>query len=245
MDDKFLKGKVALITGGGSGLGAAICQSLASYGATIIVADINEKAATGVATAMHESWGNAVSWAHLDITDPDNAEVLIKFIKEKYQKLDILVNNAGIDLTLPVEELPVDGWKKVIDVNLTGAFIMSQLAFGLMADNPEGGNIINICSTASKMIWPNASAYHASKWGLLGLSHALYVEGKEKNINVSAIIAGGMRTPFILERFPDTDPNKLQDPKHVAETIAYILSLPKEVVIPEMMVMPQKESSWY
>jgi len=244
MNGEFLKGKVAIITGGGSGLGAAICQVLDGYGATIVVVDINEKAAASVVSAINKTCGDAVS-CNLDITDPDSAEVLIKFIKEKYQKLDILVNNAGIDLTLPVEELPVDGWKKVIDVNLTGAFIMSQLAFGLMADNPEGGNIINICSTASKMIWPNASAYHASKWGLLGLSHALYVEGKEKNINVSAIIAGGMRTPFILERFPDTDPNKLQDPKHVAETIAYILSLPKEVVIPEMMVMPQKESSWY
>jgi NAD(P)-dependent dehydrogenase (short-subunit alcohol dehydrogenase family) len=244
MDDKFLKGKVAIATGGGSGLGAAICQSLANYGATVVVADINEEAAESVTGKITKEGGDALC-CELDITASDSAEVLMKFIKQRYKKLDILVNNAGIDLTLPVEELPVDGWKKVIDVNLTGAFIMSQLAFGLMADNPGGGNIINICSTASKMIWLNASAYHASKWGLLGLSHALYVEGKEKNINVSAIIAGGMRTPFILERFPDTDPNKLQDPKHVAETIAYILSLPKEVVIPEMMVMPQKESSWY
>jgi NAD(P)-dependent dehydrogenase (short-subunit alcohol dehydrogenase family) len=243
MDDKFLKGKVAIATGGGSGLGQLSANLLANYGATVVVADINEEAAESVGKITKEG-GDALC-CELDITASDSAEVLMKFIKQRYKKLDILVNNAGIDLTLPVEELPVDGWKKVIDVNLTGAFIMSQLAFGLMADNPEGGNIINICSTASKMIWPNASAYHASKWGLLGLSHALYVEGKEKNINVSAIIAGGMRTPFILERFPDTDPNKLQDPKHVAETIAYILSLPKEVVIPEMMVMPQKESSWY
>ena len=244
MDDKFLKGKVAIITGGGSGLGAAICQSLAGYGATVLVVDINEGAAESVVNTINEEGGDALCCV-VDIAHADSAAELIEFIQEYYKKLDILINNAGIDKTLPVEELSIHEWRKVIDVNLTGAFIMSQLAFGLMADNPEGGNIINICSTASKMIWPNASAYHASKWGLLGLSHALYVEGKEKNINVSAIIAGGMRTPFILERFPDTDPNKLQDPKHVAETITYILSLPKEVVIPEMMVMPQKESSWY
>jgi NAD(P)-dependent dehydrogenase (short-subunit alcohol dehydrogenase family) len=244
MNGEFLKGKVAIITGGGSGLGAAISQSLAGYGASVIVGDVNYKAAAAVANAINEDEGDALG-CNLDVTSTSSAAMLMAFIKQNHKKLDILINNAGVDLTTSVEELPVDGWKKVIDVNLTGAFIMSQLAFGLMTGNSGGGNIINICSTASKMIWPNASAYHASKWGLLGLSHALYVEGKEKNINVSAIIAGGMRTPFILERFPDTDPNKLQDPKHVAETIAYILSLPKEVVIPEIMVMPQKESSWY
>jgi NAD(P)-dependent dehydrogenase (short-subunit alcohol dehydrogenase family) len=244
MDGKFLKGKVAIVTGGGSGLGAAICQSLAGYGATVLVVDINEDAAESVVNTINEEGGDALCCV-VDIAHADSAVELIEFTQECYKKLDILINNAGIDKTLPVEELSIHEWRKVIDVNLTGTFIMSQLAFGLMASNPEGGNIINICSTASKMIWPNASAYHASKWGLLGFSHALYVEGKEKNINVSAIIAGGMRTPFILERFPDTDPNKLQDPKHVAQTIAYILSLPKEVVIPEMMVIPQKESSWY
>jgi NAD(P)-dependent dehydrogenase (short-subunit alcohol dehydrogenase family) len=244
MDDKFLKGKVAIVTGGGSGLGAAICQSLAGYGASVIVGDVNDRAATAVANVINEDGGDALS-CNLDVTDAGSAAMLVAFIKQRYKKLDILINNAGIDLTTSVEELSVNEWEKIIAVNLTGAFIMAQAAFQFMMENQTGGNIINICSTASKMVWANASAYHASKWGLLGLSNALYVEGKEKNINVSAIIAGGMRTPFILERFPDTDPSKLQDPKHVAETIAYILSLPKEVVIPEIMVMPQKESSWY
>jgi NAD(P)-dependent dehydrogenase (short-subunit alcohol dehydrogenase family) len=244
MENIFLAGKVAIITGGGSGLGKIVSQVLAQYGATVIVGDVNEEAAASVARNINGNNGDALS-CYLDVTHADTVAIVMNFIKERYHKLDILINNAGVDLTTPVEDLPVTEWNKIIAVNLTGAFIMAQAAFQLMTENPVGGNIINICSTASKMVWANASAYHASKWGLLGLSHALYVEGKKKNINVSAIISGGMRTPFILERFPETDPNVLQDPKHVAETIAYVLSLPKEVVIPELMVMPQKESSWY
>jgi NAD(P)-dependent dehydrogenase (short-subunit alcohol dehydrogenase family) len=244
MESNFLNGKVALVTGGGSGLGKVISQVLAKDGVTVIIGDINTHAAAAVADTINRSGGDAVS-CQLDVTEAGEAELVMNYAKERYQKLDILINNAGIDLTTPVEELPVKEWEKIVAVNLTGPFILSKLAFPIMSENPEGGNIINICSTASKMVWANASAYHATKWGLLGLSHALYVEGKRKNINVTAVIAGGMRTPFILERFPDTDPNRLQDPKYVAQTISYILSLPKDIVVPEMMIVPQKESSWF
>jgi NAD(P)-dependent dehydrogenase (short-subunit alcohol dehydrogenase family) len=244
MENNFLTGKVAIVTGGGGGLGEAICRTLSKYGATVVIGDVNEKAAADLSSRINRSGGQTLS-CNLDVTDKNSAIFLTDFLQQRYQHLDILINNAGIDFTTPVEDLTLEEWRKVIDVNLTGAFIMSQLAFGIMQNNQRGGNIINICSTASKNIWANASAYHASKWGLLGLSHALYVEGKDKNINVSAILCGGMKTPFILERFPETDPSVLQDPKNVAETIAYILSLPKKVVIPELMIMPQNESSWY
>ena len=244
MESNILKGKVAIVTGGGSGLGEAIAWTLSKYGATVIIGDVNEKAAAVVSNAINKNGGDTWS-CHLDVTNEASAAFVTSFAKQRYQRLDILINNAGIDLTTSIEEFPVEEWEKVIAVNLTGAFIMAQSAFQIMASSQHGGNIINICSTASKMVWANASAYHASKWGLLGFSHALYVEGKEKNINVTAIVSGGMKTPFILERFPETDPSVLQDPKNVAETIAYILSLPKEVVIPELMIMPQGESSWY
>jgi short-subunit dehydrogenase len=106
------------------------------------------------------------------------------------------------------------------------------------------GQIVNIVSTAAKRVWANATAYHASKWGLLGLSHALHVEGRKHNIKVTAVVSGGMRTPFILDRFPDTDPGVLQDPRTVAETIRFVLTLPDESVIPEIMVLPMRETSW-
>jgi short-subunit dehydrogenase len=107
-----------------------------------------------------------------------------------------------------------------------------------------GGAIVNIVSTAAKRAWANASAYHASKWGLLGLSHALHVEGREQDIKVTAVIAGGMRTPFLLDRFPDIDIDTLLDPSAVAETVAFALSQPGRVVIPEIMVLSMKETSW-
>ena len=131
----------------------------------------------------------------------------------------------------------------MIDVNLRGPFLMSKHAARIMKANGSG-HIVNIASTASKRAWPNAAAYHASKWGLLGLSHALHAELRPHRIKVSAVVAGGMRTPFLLERFPDIDPGVLQDPANVAATIRFLLSLPEETVIPEVMVIPMRETSW-
>jgi len=108
----------------------------------------------------------------------------------------------------------------------------------------ESGHIVNIASTAAKRAWANASAYHASKWGLLGFSHALHVEARPHNVKVTAVIAGGMQTSFILDRFPDTPLDNLQDPKNVADTIRYILTQPAETVIPEVMVVPMRETSY-
>jgi short-subunit dehydrogenase len=107
-----------------------------------------------------------------------------------------------------------------------------------------GGQIVNIASTAAKRAWPNASAYHASKWGLLGLSHALHAELRPHKIKVTAVIAGGMRTPFLLDRFPGIDVSTLQDPVNVANAVKSVLLLPEQTVIPEIMVLPMQESSW-
>jgi NAD(P)-dependent dehydrogenase (short-subunit alcohol dehydrogenase family) len=107
-----------------------------------------------------------------------------------------------------------------------------------------GGHIVNVASTAAKRGWPNASAYHASKWGLLGLSHALHAELRPHGIRVTAVIAGGMRTPFLLDRFPDLDPDKLQDPAIVADAIRSVLLLPPSSVVAELTVLPMQETSW-
>jgi NAD(P)-dependent dehydrogenase (short-subunit alcohol dehydrogenase family) len=158
-------------------------------------------------------------------------------------RLDVLVNNAAVDFTVPIEELSTAQWDAVINVNLRGPFLLSKHAAALMK-RQGSGHIVNIASTAAKRTWPNASAYHASKWGLLGLSHALHAELRPHRIKVSAVVAGGMRTPFLLDRFPDIDPGVLQDPANVAATIRFLLTLPEETVIPEVMVLPMRESSW-
>ena len=178
------------------------------------------------------------------MTSEASAEAAIQRISERHGRLDILVNNAGIDVTLPVEELGVADWDRVLGGQPPRAVRAVRSSPFRSMRKRDAGHIVNIVSTAAKRAWANAAAYHASKWGLLGLSHALHVEGAPHGIKVTAVIAGGMRTPFLLDRFPDLDPDVLQDPANVAETVRFVLTQPDETVIPEVMVLPMRETSW-
>jgi len=233
---KDLKGKVALVTGGSRGLGAAICKTLGKDGVTVVSADLRYR-------EVKRSDGCPAMELPLDITDRMAVAEAVRRVIQSFGKLDILINNAGTDVTKSVEEVDFDEWDRVIDVNLRAPFVLSKIAFPIMRKN-GGGHIVNITSTAAKRAWPNASAYHASKWGLLGFSHALGTEGKEAGIKVTAIVTGGMRTPFLLDRFPDIDVSTLQDPANVAEQVKYVLKQPDDCCIPELMVMPKAETSW-
>ncbi len=237
-----LQGKVALVTGGGSGLGAAICRSLGEAGAVLVAADIRPDAAENLLGQLRGQGVQGMA-VKLDVGDEAQAAEVVRKVQERFGRLDVLVNNAGTDVTVSVEELSFADWDKVLRTNLRGPFVLAKTVFPLMRKQGRG-HIVNIVSTAAKRTWANASAYHASKWGLLGLSHALHVEGRKENIKVTAVIAGGMRTPFILDRFPDTPLNVLQDPKNVADTVRFVLTQPEETVIPEVMVLPMRETSW-
>ena len=237
-----LEGKVTLVTGGGQGLGEAICRVLGAAGAVVLAADLRVDRAEQVARAIRGE-GGAAAALPLDVGDDDRVDEAIRDILGRHGRLDVLVNNAGTDVTRPVEELAIEDWDRVIRVNLRAPFVLAKRAFPVMRRQGRG-HIVNVVSTAAKRAWANASAYHASKWGLLGLSHALHVEGRPHNIKVTAVVAGGMRTPFILGRFPDVDPGTLQDPRNVAETIRFVLGQPDETVIPEVMVLPMRETSW-
>ncbi|MFL6565883.1 MAG: SDR family oxidoreductase [Burkholderiales bacterium] len=230
-----LEGKTVLVTGGARGLGAAIARELARAGASIVVADLNLKGAQAVAQALQDR----ARALELDVRNEDDVASALDAIG----RLDVLVNNAAVDFTLPIDELSVAQWDAVIGVNLRAPFLLSKHAARIMKAH-GGGHIVNIASTASKRAWPNAAPYHAAKWGLLGLSHALHAELRPHRIKVSAVVAGGMRTPFLLDRFPDIDPGVLQDPENVAATVRFLLTLPDESVIPEVMVIPMRETSW-
>ena len=236
-----LEGKVAIITGAGRGLGEAICRTLADAGVHVAAADIRHDLAQSTAR-MIQNGSRAAAFA-LDVGDERQAATVIQGTLDRFGRLDIVVNNAGTDYTLPVEEMDFDKWDQVIRTNLRGPFVLSKSAFPVMRKQGSG-HIVNIVSTAARRAWANASAYHASKWGLLGLSHALHVEGRACGIKVTAVISGGMRTPFLLDRFPELDPSVLQDPVNVAQTVRFVLSQPDETVIPEIMVIPMRESSW-
>jgi len=237
-----LRDAVALITGGGRGLGAAICHTLSDEDAIVIVADVRKDLAELVAAQICERGGRAEA-CPLDVTDVQQGQALTGYVTARYQLLDILVNSAGIDVTVPFPELSVEDWDRIVAVNLRGPFLLARAAFPHMRRQGRG-YIVNIVSTAAKRAWANASAYHASKWGLLGFSHALHVEARPHNIKVTAVIAGGMRTPFLLDRFPDLDPDLLQDPQNVADTVRFILTQPEGTVVPEILVLPMRETSW-
>jgi NAD(P)-dependent dehydrogenase (short-subunit alcohol dehydrogenase family) len=236
-----LEGKIALVTGGGSGLGAAICLELSGRGIKTIVADIHLQKAKEVAQKIESKGGKAVA-VEFDVTNQETVTRHLDEVVKQFGGLDILVNNAGVDLTTSIPEMPTEKWNQIIATNLTGPFLLSKEALKLM--EIKKGHIINIVSTAAKRCWANASAYHASKWGLLGFSHALHVEGRQMGVKVTAVICGGMRTPFLLERFPDIDIETLQPPENVAKAIAGVLTLPEESVIPEITVLPMRETSW-
>lgn len=236
-----LKGLAVIVTGGSRGLGAAIAETLGAEGARLAIADLAADRAEQCAQTLGEHGIEAMALP-LDVGDEAQVKAAIAAVRERFGRLDVVVNNAAIDFTVPISELDSGDWERVVRTNLTGPFLMAKHAVVAMAG--QGGHIVNIASTASKRAWPNAVAYHATKWGLLGLSHALHAELRPQGIKVSAIVAGGMRTPFLLDRFPDIDPGVLQDPKNVANAVKFVLMQPAETVIPEVMVLPMRESSW-
>jgi NAD(P)-dependent dehydrogenase (short-subunit alcohol dehydrogenase family) len=238
--DNDLEGKAILVTGGGQGLGAAICTDLASAGATVYVAELSDRAEQVAASLCNE--GMKAIAMRGDIGDEADVKRLLADVERRGGRLDGVVNNAGIDKTTGVDTLEVRDFDAIIRTNLRGPFLLAKFALPLL--RKAQGDIVNVASTAAKRGWPNASAYHASKWGLLGLSYALHAEFREHKVRVTAVIAGGMRTPFLLDRFPDLDPSKLQDPRDVARAVRFALTQPRDSVVAEITVLPVQETSW-
>lgn len=239
-DYESLADRVILVTGGGRGLGAAICKLLAQEGAQMAVVDVNRISSSKVADEINQAGGAAHAFT-MDVTDEQAIIEVLQRTVDQCGRLDAIVNNAGVDVTIGIREMETSDWHRVLATNLTGPFLLAKHGLAHMS---SGGHIVNIASTAARRAWPNASAYHASKWGLMGLTHALHAELRGMGIKVSAVIAGGMRTPFLLDRFPDIDVDLLQDPDNVARAVKFVLTQPAQTVIPEVMVLPMKETSW-
>jgi NAD(P)-dependent dehydrogenase (short-subunit alcohol dehydrogenase family) len=239
---ELLHDRVVLVTGGGSGLGAAICRELAAESAIVVAADLRVGGAEEVVRGINDRGGRAIALT-ADVGEAAQGQVLVERTLDQFGSLDVLINNAGTDVTLPLDELSIEQWDRVLRTNLRGPFLLSKAVLPTMKRR-EFGHIVNIVSTAARRTWPNASAYHASKWGLLGLSHALHAELRPYGIKVTAVIVGGMKTPFLLDRFPDIDVSTLQDPTVVARAVCFVVRQPQETVIPEIMVLPMRETSW-
>lgn len=237
-----LEGKVAVITGGGSGLGEATTLALAAAGATVVPIDVRAEGLEQVMDRVKEA-GAEGFFLTADVSSWEQVKGAADRIVEKLGRLDILVNNAGVDHTHPITQLSVEQWNQVIAVNLTGAFHFSKAVFQQMLWQGSG-HIVNISSTAGKRGWSSAAAYCSSKFGLFGLTQALVAEGRPYGIKVSLVAPGGMRTHF-FDRFEEPpDPGKLNDPKNVADLIVFIVSQPPESVIHEALICPMNETSW-
>src|SRR6266480_5955133 len=241
-----LKGKVVLVTGAGSGLGEVTAHAFAAAGCSVACIDINGTEAGRVCKDLI-SQGVMSSAVQCDVSDALAVVHTVQLVHEQFKQLDIIVNCAAIDYTLSVDEMTVEQWDRVMNVNLKGPFLFAKAALPIMKQQ-HSGHIINIASTAACRAWANASAYHASKWGLVGFSRGLGVEGRSDGIRVTTIIPGGMRTHF-FDRFvelgiPMPDERNLQDPANVAQVILFAVQLPPESALQEAIVTPLTETSW-
>lgn len=241
-----LGGKVALVTGAGSGLGEATARCFADAGATVACVDRDESAAQRVCEELAKHGASALAVA-CDVSNAEQVQKAVELVRQRLGGVDIAVNCAGVDYVLPAEGISPEQWNRVIGVNLTGPFLVARAVWPLMRE-AGGGHIVNIASTAAVRAWGNASAYHASKWGVRGLSRGLGVEGRESGIRVTCIIPGGMRTHW-FDSFPDQgiplpDEKHLQDPANVARSILFAVQMPAESAVQEMIVTPLTETSW-
>lgn len=236
-----LQDKVVLVTGAASGLGEAIASHALASGAQVAMLDRQADGLVRATERMGEGRHRILPLV-VDLLDRAQLKQALTEVVARFGGLDVLVNNAGTDVTASMQSLSLEDWDRVIATNLSAPFALSKLALPLLTE--RRGQIVNIASTAALRAWPNASAYHASKWGVRGLSHALHAELRDVGVRVMCVVAGGMRTPFLLDRFEGLDLARLQDPANVARVIVMALGTPRGSAIPELMVLPELESSW-
>ncbi|HUU90720.1 MAG TPA: SDR family NAD(P)-dependent oxidoreductase [Phycisphaerae bacterium] len=229
-----LTGKVALVTGGGRGIGRAVALALGAVGAHVVVAARTQSQIDEVGREITGTGGAALPCA-VDIADAESVRGLFATVRESCGRLDVLVNNAGIGLYGAVKDFPVEDLDRVVAVNLRGTFLCCQEAMKMMV--PQGsGYIINISSVVGFKGYPNQAAYTATKHAVMGLTKTLAVEAGKDGIRVSAILPGGVDTGMVREARPDLDPSILLGPEDVAGAVLYLLSLSDRAAIDQIYI---------
>lgn len=227
-----LENKTVIITGAGSGIGRAAALLCASEGGKVIVSDIDEEKGNHVAEEIKKS-GNEAFFVKADTSSPEKNEQLVKKAVEQYGGLHIAVNNAGIGGPLNLlADYPVDGWQKVIDINLSGVFYGMKYQIPAIMES-GGGSIINNASILGQVGTKSSPAYVASKHGLVGLTKAAALEYAEQKIRINSIGPGYIKTPMVMNTLDEDTRNMLTklhpvgrmgNPEEVAELILWLAS---------------------
>ena len=237
--------KIAVVTGAGSGIGKAVALALARADYAVVLAGRRPAALEEVA---REAGSEALPVA-TDVTDPDSVDTLFTRAVERFGRVDLLFNNAGAAAPpTPLEELPFEQWRRVIDTNLTGVFLCTQAAFRQMkTQQPRGGRIINNGSVAATAPRPHMIAYTASKHAVSGLTKSTSLEGRQYDIACGQIDIGNVATSLAysfstgtLQADLSLKPEPVFDVKYVADAVLYMAGLPLEANVLFMTVMATK-----
>jgi NAD(P)-dependent dehydrogenase (short-subunit alcohol dehydrogenase family) len=230
---------IAVVTGAGSGIGRAVARALLDAGWSVVAAG---RRAARLEETLGAGDGLAVP---TDVSDPGAVDALFAAARERYGRVDLLFNNAGIGVTAPVAELSVEDWRRVVDTNLTGAFLCARAAFRVMAaQDPRGGRIVNNGSISAYVPRPHSIAYTATKHAVTGLTRSLSLDGREFGIACGQIDIGNAATDMtermsagVLQADGTTAPEPTMDVENVARAVLYMASLPLDANVQFMTVM--------
>jgi 2-dehydro-3-deoxy-L-rhamnonate dehydrogenase (NAD+) len=232
MIDYQLKGKTAIVTGGVSGIGLAVAELLAASGAAISVWDLKQEAVDATTEALRGKGVKAIGIA-LDVTDEAAVEAAVARTVAELGSVDIAVNNAGIAGPAAISgDYPVDGWRKVIDVNLTSVFLCQRAQIQAMRDAGNGGSIINMASILGQVGYAGSVAYAAAKHGVVGLTQTAAWEHASDQIRINAVGPGFISTPLLEQMDPKVRATlesrhalkRLGTPEEVAALVAWLAS---------------------
>jgi len=226
-----------LVVGACGGIGRATALALAREGYRLVLLDSRAAPLEHLAAILSADGSAAV--AHVaSLTDSQRLQDVAATVRDTDPRLYAIVNAAGIFHYASIEETGADDWRKVIEADLTGVFLVIRAFLDLLRES-EYARIVNVVSTASKTAFSHQTAYTAAKWGALGLSHALNAELRASRIYTTAICPGAVNTA-LWEAAPQFDRTAMLRPEAVAETIAFVLRQPGDVVIDEIVITPSR-----
>lgn len=241
-------GKVAIVTGAGSGIGRSVALALLKEGYAVALAGRRQEALDETVTLAGADGERALA-VPTDVGDEASVGALFDKTKEAYGRLDLLFNNAGLNAPgIPLEDIKVEDWKAVVDVNLTGVFLCTQAAFRIMKEQtPMGGRIINNGSISAHAPRPNSSPYTSTKHAVTGLTRSTSLDGRKYDIACGQIDIGNAETEMaarMKDGVPQAngkiEPEPLMDVSNVASAVVYMASLPLDANVQFLTVMATK-----